>query len=172
MDNVNNVASAATETPAPLEPDEIIEQLRALRARIPDYGPLTVERSRALHNAARADATFVQAAINSVGASEPMRQALGMSADDLRQAVDGCSRWSAVEDELRAMLDGVAASNLRRRHQVGLTVLQAYSIGRQLVRKDQHSDLIPHVKEMRRLNRFGRRRKTAQPQPPAPVPTP
>lgn len=175
MENNKNpgvtVASAATETPVALEPEAIIEQLRSLRAQIPDYGPLTVEKSRALRNVARADSNFTQAAISSVGASEAMRQALGMSADDLRQAVDVSGRWSAVEDELRAMLQGVSAANLRRRHQIGLSSLQAYNIGQQLVRTDEHSDLLPHVSEMRRLKR--RKRKPAQPETPAaPAPPP
>ncbi|HEX9981981.1 MAG TPA: hypothetical protein VGF69_01835, partial [Thermoanaerobaculia bacterium] len=38
------------------------------------------------------------------------------------------------EDELRTLLEGVSAANLIRRHRLGVTVLQAYSISRQLVR--------------------------------------
>ena len=41
---------------------------------------------------------------------------------------------------------------------VGLAVLQVYSIARQLVRKKEHADLLPHVENMRRTNPFGRRR--------------
>src|SRR2546423_11353896 len=89
-----SVASAAAEAPVAVGPEAIIEQLRTLRAQIPDYGPLRVERSRRLHNASRASAAFTQAAISAVGASEPMQQALGMSADDLRQAIDVAGRWS------------------------------------------------------------------------------
>jgi hypothetical protein len=168
--------TTAAAVPAPLEPEAVIEQLRALREQIPEYGQLTIKRSQALHAASRADAGFVQAAIASVGASEVVRQAVGVSADDLRREVDLAGRWSAVEDELRALLQGVAAANLTRRHRIALSGLQAYNIGRQLVRKDQNSDLLPHVAEMRRLNRFGRRRKAAQPDgkeptpPPAPIP--
>ena len=177
--NKPNVAPAGAEAPAKLEPETIVEQLRALRSQIPEYGQLTVERSRILRVVARADAGFVQAAINSVGASSAMQEAVGMSADDLQREVDLAGRWSAVEDEVRALLNGVAAANLNRRHRIGLVGLQAYHIGRQLVRREENSDLLPHVAEMRRLNRFGRRRKVAAPVPvtatgpkPAPAPAP
>jgi len=159
-------ASAVTEAPAQLEPEAIVELLRGLRGQIPEYGHLPVSRTRGLHRVSRADAPFIQAAINAVGASEAMRQALGKSADDLRVDIDQASRWSAVEDELRALLQGVSTANLTRRYRIGLSGLQVYNIGRQLVRTEQHSDLLPHVAEMRRFNRFGRKRKVAEPQAP------
>ena len=74
-------ASAVTEAPAKLEPEAIVEQLRALRDQIPEYGQLPVKRTRGLHAVSRADAPFIQAAINAVGASPAMSQALGKSAE-------------------------------------------------------------------------------------------
>ena len=74
-----------------------------------------------------------------------------MNADEVLIERDDTGRWSAVEDELRAMLQGVAAANLSRRHRVGLITLQTYSISRQLVRNKAHADLLPHVDGMRRL---------------------
>ena len=165
-------ASAASEAPAPLEPETIVEQLRALRPQIPQFGPLTVERRRALRAVANANPLFLEAAINAIGASQAMQDAIG-NPDDLRRDVDLATRWSAVEDELRALLQGVAAANLTRRHRVALAGLRAYHIGRQLVRNEEHGDLLPHVAEMRRQNRFGRRRaKPAEPAPPQPQPQP
>lgn len=155
------------------EPEAIVEQLRAIREQIPEYGQLPLHRSRGLHSATRAGAPFIQAAINTVGASEPIRQALGKTADDLRQEVDLAGRWSAVEDELRALLQGMTMANLTRRHRIALFGLQAYGIGQQLVRRPEHHHLLPHMAEMKRLNRFGRRRKAAQQEPPAePQPAP
>jgi hypothetical protein len=75
-----------------------------------------------------------------------------------------------VEDELRTLLQGVADANLARRHQIGLSSLQAYQIGRQLVRKEANAHLLPHVAEMKRLNRFGTRKAPAKPQPQTPTP--
>jgi hypothetical protein len=161
------VASAASEAPVVLEPEAIVEQLRALRPNIPDFGPLTVERSRVLRAVAVASPLFLQAAINTIGASAAIQGAVG-NPEDLRRDIDLASRWSAVEDELRTLLDGVAAANLTRRHRVALAGLRTYHIGRQLVRNEENSHLLPHVTEMRLQNRFGRRRaRKPDPAPPA-----
>jgi hypothetical protein len=84
---------------------------------------------------------------------------------------DDIARWANVEGELRAMLTGLASANLSRRHRLGLTALQAYAIGRQLVRKKAHADLLPLVEDLRRANRLGKRRATEPPvKPPEPGP--
>ena len=156
---------------APLTPEALVEHLRELRAQIPDYGQLTTTDAAVLRRAASLNTSFVQAAINAIGASKEVQLALGRTADLLRQDADETARWSAVEDELRAMLKGVIAANLTRRHRLGLTALQAYSISRQLVRQPDRADLLPHVQEMKRLNRFGRARsrpaiRKEKPEPP------
>ena len=69
------------------------------------------------------------------------------------------------------MLQGVIAGILTRRHRVGLASLQTYSITRQLVRHEDHADLLPHLHEMKRLNRLGRRQRRAAAEP-APAPQP
>ena len=171
---MSNISETPAPVPkeAPLEPEQIVEQLRVLRTRIPEYSQLTIERGRVLRGAANAAAGFVQAAINSIGASDAVRQAVGTSADELWREFELAARWTAVEDELRALLKGVVASNLTRRHRIGLSSLRAYQIGRQLVRNEENSDLLPHVAEMRRLNRFGRRRRKEDPATPVPPTAP
>jgi hypothetical protein len=76
----------------------------------------------------------------------------------MQQAATEVQQWTVVEDELRAMLKGVAAANLTRRHRIGRAALQAYGITRMLVRDPDNADLLPHFAEMKRLNRFGRGR--------------
>jgi hypothetical protein len=176
MDNNNKETlstvkdAVAAGDPAALPPEQIVEQLRSLRVQIQHYTQLPPSTSRVLHRAANADPEFVKASINAVGASPTVQNAVGRTADALWQETDDAGRWTAVEDELQAMLQGVRATNLVRRHRIGLTALQTYSISRQLVRQPEHEDLLPHVQEMKRLNRFGRTRKKVQPgpQPPAP----
>ena len=156
----------------PITPDELVDTLRALRDRIPDYVQLPIPDAKSVRAVASLSPEFKLAAINAVGASPLVTEAIGLSAEELRQLHEEAGRWSAVADELRAILQGVVASILTRRHRVGLASLQTYSITRQLVRHDDHSDLLPHLQEMKRVNRLGRhRRKTATPLP-APQPTP
>ena len=152
----------------PVTPETLVEQLRAIRQQIPDYMQRPNASAATLRRAANINANFIQATINAIGASAAVQNALGKTADGLQQQADEAARWTAVEDELRAMLKGVIAANLTRRHRIGLTALQTYSISRQLVRQPEHSDLLPHLQEMKKLNRFGRRR--VAPQTPAPPP--
>jgi hypothetical protein len=150
----------------------MVEQLRAMRVQIPDFSHLTSTSRMAAHVAANVDDRFAQAAFNAVGASNEMQTALRATPEALMAEKQESARWSAVEDELRAMLEGVATANLNRRYRLGLTALQAYSISRQLVRQPEHAYLLPHVQEMRRHNRFGRRRRPAGPAPSEPVAMP
>ncbi|HEV2720167.1 MAG TPA: hypothetical protein VG323_09125 [Thermoanaerobaculia bacterium] len=156
----------------PLTPEELVETLRALRQRIPDYVQLPIPDAKSVRAVASLDPQFKQSAINAVGASDLVKEAVGLTAEELRQMSEDADRWSAAADELRAMLQGVLASILTRRHRVGLASLQTYNITRQLVRHEDHSDLLPHLHEMKRLNRFGRRRRKVAPEPaPGPQPT-
>ena len=157
----------------PLTPEQIVEQLRILRQHIPDFGQLTVTEAAAIRQAALVDDRLVQAAASSIGASPSMSSALGKDAATLRVERDDVSRWQAVEDEVQALHKGVASANLVRRHRLGLTALQAYAIARQLARRPEHADLLPHVDLMRQANRFGRKRRLKPAEPPTPAtPTP
>jgi hypothetical protein len=154
-----------------LAPEAIVEQLRTLRSQIPEYVQLPTADAQSLRRAANVDANFVQASINAVTESARVAAVLGRSAADLRQETVDADRWTTVEDELRAMLNGVAAANLVRRHRIGLTALQTYNICRQLVRQKEHSALLPHVQGMKRLNKFGKKhaKTPAEPNPPQPA---
>jgi len=166
-------AAAAAMPDTTLTPDALVEQLRALRLQIPDYTHLPLADKRTMVRAANASPEMVQASINTVGASPELTGAVGRSADDLRTDTEDAARWTAVEDELRTFLQGISATNLVRRHRIGLTALQVYSMSRQLVRQKEHASLQPHVDLMKQLNKFGKKRKVAAPAPPTvPAPTP
>jgi hypothetical protein len=151
---MNTITKSITET---ITPEAIVEQLRTLREQIPEYAQLTTTRTANLQRAANVEPVFVQASINTIGTSQSLEGALGRPAETLRQEAADVGRWSAVEDELKALLKGVQSANLTRRHRVGLTALQTYRIAQQLVRRPEHADLLPHLAEMKRLNRFSRR---------------
>ena len=172
MSNTNGSSSSTVVTvneTTIITPEAVVEQLRALRQQIPEYTQLPSPGAQALRRAAQVSPEFAHAAINTVGASEMVQAAVGRTPEEMRQDETEIVRWTAVEDELRAMLKGVRAANLVRRHRLGLAVLQSYSIGRQLVRHPDHAHLLPHVEGMKRLNKFGRRRTKA---PAEPVPKP
>jgi hypothetical protein len=169
---VGKGAVAAPTAPVPISPDDLISQLRVLRDQIPNYQHLPVLDAKSIRRVAHVDVDFMQASFNAIGASNPVEAAVQESADELRQELDVAGRWTQVADELRSMLQGVEGANLDRRHRLGLVALLAYSISRALVRKKENSALLPHVAEMKRLNKFGRKRKTAATPAPQPSPTP
>jgi hypothetical protein len=118
-----------------------------------------------MRRVASLNAAFAHEAISAVGASDTVQLVVGNTPDELHQAEDEFARWSAVESELRSMLRGVADANLIRRHRFCHVALQTFNVSKQLVRQDQHANLLPHVESMSRLRKYGRRRvKPAEPQ--------
>jgi hypothetical protein len=162
----SSTAAAEPQTPAPT-PEQVVEQLRALRASLPEVAPLTPEQRRAVRNAMRVPPDVLHAQIDVIGASDRIEAALGQPSDEVRQLADEHSRWLTVENELKALLSGVAGGNLIRAQRLRLLGSQAYAIGTSLAKSPTNSDLVPHVAEVRRLKRIATRRKAA-PQTPAP----
>jgi len=163
-----NATVAPAEQPVVLEPEAVVEQLRALRQGIPEFVQLPIPDARSLQTVARAGPEFVQAAMSAIGTSAGVQSILGTTPAELQQDTELAARWALVEHELRAMLDGVAAANLLRRHRIGLVALQTYQITRQLVRKKENSALLPYVAIMRMHNKYGRKRPSATPPSPPP----
>ncbi|HEV7487572.1 MAG TPA: hypothetical protein VGQ65_18040 [Thermoanaerobaculia bacterium] len=146
----------------PIEPAELVEELRRLRARIPKFQQLTIRQTRSMTRVAHLNSEFVEAALITGGADPRMPSVIGAPVEDFWQQRDDAQRWSAVEDELMSMLRGVSAANLKRRHAVGTAVLQIYAVVRQLVRKKEFQHLLPHLAEMKRVNHIrGKGRKAA-----------
>jgi len=165
--NTHDAVSPTTGTDQPpvmLSPEEVVQQLRTLRTQIPIETPPTVNpKPRRLANV---NPQFTTAAINAVGAVDIVQNAVGRTDEDLRQENDVAMRWTAVEDELRTLLNNVSQTNLLRRQRIGLAALQTYSICRQLARDGAHAPrLAAHIAQMRQTNKFGRRNKKADEKP-------
>ncbi len=139
----------------------MVDQLRATRAQIGEVTPLTAAERQSLRNRTRASNPVLQASINVIGALDIVEQAVGQPADEVRQLYEDTNRWTAVEDELRAMLNGVSGANLIRRQRLALITARAYNIGTRLARDPAHAVLVPHVQEIKRLRSFRCRKKPA-----------
>jgi hypothetical protein len=155
-----------------LTPQEVVDGLRAMRARIAEVQPLTAAQRKILRGKSRTSGPVLQESIGVIGASDNVSQALGLPAEEVQVMVDDSNRWAIVEAELRTMLEGVAGANLVRRQRLAFIAAQAYAVGSQLAKDPANAVLVPHVAEIKRLKSF-KRRKKAQPQtpvPPAPAP--
>jgi hypothetical protein len=157
-----------------LTPEAVVEQLRATRAQIGEVTPLTPAERQSVRNRTRTSDPVLQASINVIGVLDIVEQAVGQPADEVRQLYEDTNRWTAVEDELRAMLNGVSGANLIRRQRLAFIASQAYNIGTRLARDPAYAVLVPHLQEIKRLKSFKRRRKAApapgtpqSPEPPA-----
>jgi hypothetical protein len=168
--NINTNAAAETQT-APA-PEQVIEQLRALRQTIAEVTPLTAKERKALRNRAQVSNDIVQAQIGAIGASEAVRAALGRQSEDVRVIGEEANRWMEVESEIRSLLAGIHGANLVRRQKVALLSGQGYNIAAQLARDPEHAELVPHVEEIRRLKRLANRKKSSSPGTPEPQPAP
>jgi len=165
--NQSNAAEAAQE-PA-VTPESIIDQLRVLRAQIPNYVQLPVSEAKKLHVVAHLNPNLAEAAIHTVGASARVEATVGRSAEELLLANEMAARWTRVRDELKATLDGVSSAVLTMKHDFGQSVLLTYAVSKKLVKVREHADLLPYVAMMRNANRLGRSRK-AQSSPEEPTP--
>ena len=158
--NTNSSAAADLPQPAPtVTPEAVIIQLRAVP--LGEVMPLTNAQRKTLRSQVRTVNQVLQASINVIGALDNVAQAVGQKPDDVRQMTDEANRWTAVEDELRTMLNGVSGANLIRRQRIALIAGQSYSIGAQLARDPANAVLVPHVQEIKRLKSFARRKKAA-----------
>jgi hypothetical protein len=158
-----------------LTPEQVVEQLRALRAQIPEFVQMSREDVRQIRRSVVVNADLARAAVIAVGASDFVQSAIGNTPDDLRQADDELARWSVVEKEFQAMHRGVSLANLIRRKRIHQVVQHAYNLSRDLARAEGHTELLPHVEAMSRIRKSRRRRAKAgepaapQPQPPSSV---
>jgi hypothetical protein len=167
--------NAAAEIPQPvptLEPEAVVEQLRAIRAQLGEVTPLTTAEREVLRRRSKTSNPVLQASINMIGAHDQVSLAVAQPADGVRRMYDETNRWTAVEGELRMLLEGVTGANLVRRQRVVLIAGQAYNIGAQLARDPANAVLLPHVEEIKRLKRITRRKKAGDaPQSPSPAPS-
>ena len=166
-------APSDIQQPAPaLDPETVVSQLRAMREQIGEVTPLSTAERIVLRRRGKTTNPIVQASINVIGASDKVSQAVAQPADAVRGLYDEANRWTAVEDELRAMLHGITGANLVRRERLALITGQAYKVGAELARDPANALLLPHVEEIKRLRRIARRKKTADApaSPPAPAP--
>jgi hypothetical protein len=176
--NTNSPTSAAADTPQPttmLEPEVVVDQLRAIRNQIADVAPLSTEQKKALRIiTGRFNNEILQESINVIGAADIVEASVGQPAAEVRALNEASNRWTAVESELRTMLNAIAGANLIRRQRLALIAERAYDVGAALAKDPDHAILVPHVAEIKRLKRLARGRKKKpqqdpqQPQTPAP----
>lgn len=149
-------------------PDAAIEQIRALRATLPEVAALTPKQRKMLRNSSQTAEPIVQSSLNIIGVSNVVSSGVGQPIERVRELQQEAILWKAVEAEARSLVAGLAGANALRRDQLALLGINAYAIAAQAARVPENEVLVSHVEEIRRLKRIARRKKRAKPEPGAP----
>ncbi|HEX3583557.1 MAG TPA: hypothetical protein VH087_17450 [Thermoanaerobaculia bacterium] len=170
MSQLNAAAADTPQAPSTLTAEALIEQLRSLNGQIPAVTPMTAQERRFAREASRTSQPVLKASISVIGAENLVSQVVGHQPNEVQDLCDDSVRWSRVEDELRAMLNGVTGANLVRRQRLSVIANRAYGVGSQLAKSPEYASLVPHVEEVKRLRKLERRKKpAATPQTPSPA---
>ena len=144
-----------------MTPEEVAEQLRALRSQIEDeVTSMTPQQRRDLRDRTKHSPETISAASTAIGMSNNVSAALGMTSEDVRERMMLAVRWETVEQDLQALYNGVSSANLKRRHQLNLIADHAYAVTKQLVRSGEHEHLASIYEEMEHLRKLERQKKT------------
>jgi hypothetical protein len=141
-----------------ISPEDLVAELRRLRARIPEFGAVTRQEHRTMVRVAHLDPEFVEAGMGALNANPEAAVAVIGPKEDTSTLQHDLLRWTLAQSELEGITAGVAGANLRRRHRIGKLVLVAYGAFRILIRKPEWSYLLPWVELMRKTNGFGHKR--------------
>jgi hypothetical protein len=169
---LNNTTTNNSSNTAVLTPADVLEQLRTLAASIPEIAPLSPKERRQISRLEKVPVDVVMAQIDMIGVSDRVQSAVGSTSDQAEELIADDNRWTTVEGELQALLNGVHGANLIRRQKIQLLGAQSYGVGVLLSRSDEHAELKPHVERVRRLKRLARGRKSAPQAPETPAPQP
>lgn len=167
-------AAGADSQPAAVTPEQVIDQLRAVRATLADLEAVSVsERKRLVRISTKVSTDVLREQIDMIGDSQEVAAAVGVPADEVRAQADRSNGWMAVESELRILLSTVETHNLLERRALANLGSRAMNIGAQLAREPKHAAVLgTRLLEIRRLKRLGRRKKAAEPkQPDSPAPS-
>ena len=142
---------------AKLTPEEVVQQVRAMRAQISEeVTPMSPDRRRDLRDRTKRTRPTVEAAVSALGMSEKVSVAIGRSASDVKGLIQAADRWGVVESDLASLLNGISSANLARRFQLGLIADQVFAVTKQLIRSPENADLLPIFNEMKRLRNLER----------------
>ncbi len=159
------LATVKTTPPSLIEPEMLVKGLRYLQERIPDFTQLSVREKRSHARAANLDPEFVENGLHAASVWRDTELIVKRSGDDLRQEHEEIGRWDEVIRDLRALLDGVEAANVKRKHRLGTAILQIYRILGAYLHRSRPEDeyMRPYYENMKRAymrtQQFRKRKK-------------
>ena len=152
-------------TPPLAEPKLLVQGLRDLQLRIPEFTHLPVQEKRSYTRAANLDPEFLESGLYAAGVWSETRHFVHRSAEELREEGEVIRRWDEVVVELRAITDGIEAANLKRKHRLGSAILMIYRMLAIILRRSGPADayMRPYFENMKRAylrtQKFSKKKK-------------
>jgi hypothetical protein len=164
------LAPVETTPPSLVEPEMLVKGFRYLQERIPEFTQLTVQEKRSRARAANLDPEFVEFGLHAACVWRETKRFVRRTGEELREEHEVIGQWDEAIRELRALLDGVEAANMKRKHLLGTAILQIYRmLSLYLDRGNRPEDayLRPYYENMKRAylktQQFRRRKKKEEP---------
>jgi hypothetical protein len=147
----------------------LIAQIRTFRQQIPKLQiPDPGQTRRDLVSAATVPPEFIELTSVMVRNSAALARA-GANPDQTSDLMSYAEAYGPVADELESLAHFVRHSVATAKNEAGSDALTTYALAQRLARRKATADLAPHVADMRRLLKRGRKAKAA---PPAGTPAP
>ena len=144
------LAPAQTTPPSLVEPEKLVQGLRYLQERIPEFTQLTVQEKRSHARAANLDPEFIESGIHAAVVWPLTKSVVDRSGEELREDREEIRRWDEAIRETRALLEGMEAANVKRKHRLGTAILTLYAtLGRRL-RRPEEARMRPYYENMKR----------------------
>ncbi len=158
-------ALALLDNLAPLlvEPETLIQGMRYLQQRIPGFVQLTITEERSMARAAHLDPEILELGIHTAGVWDETMELFGWTGEELRQRQELIRHWDGAIREIDVLGKGAYGANLRRKHSLGLSILDMYALLRRAVKRTDspRAHLRPHVEDLQRA--FARKRRKKKP---------
>jgi hypothetical protein len=162
------LAVALTTAPVLAEPEMLVQGLRYLQQRIPEFTQMTWQEKRSHARAANLDPEFIESGLQAAAVFRDTKIMVERTAEELREEQEEIRRWDEVVVELRAITAGIEAANLKRKHRLGTAILKIYGILEAYLRTNHPADvyLRPYYENMKRAylrtKAFRKKKKTGE----------
>ena len=158
-------ALEVTPSPHTAEAKAFVEQIRTLRAAIPRLQPEGPRDARDMASRSSIDQEFLEAAGTAMQASELLDGSSPTTADALRDAIAFALAYQAALTEGKAFVRALTHTLRAAKATAGGHALNIYALAQRLVKEENGAELVPHVENMRRKLKSGRRKAISEPAP-------
>ena len=159
------LALEVTPSPHTAEAKAFVEQIRTLRAAIPRLKPEGPRDARDMASRSSVDQEFIEAAGAAMQASDLLDGSSPTTAEALRDAIAFALAYQAALTEGKAFVRALTHTLRAAKATAGGHALDIYSLAQRLAKKENGAELVPHVENMRRKLKNGRRKAISEPAP-------